>query len=132
MTYTFKAERKGNYLYARGEGTLTPANARQFLLDAYKACVASSLESLLLEMGFTGNLGIGAIFEVIADRSADGAKLARIAYVDASTGLELEASEFAETLAQKRGVNVQLFQTLAEAEAWMRAEASGHSTTTAS
>ena len=39
MTYSFIVEKKPTYLIAKGEGELTEANARRFLVDAYQACV---------------------------------------------------------------------------------------------
>lgn len=63
---------------------------------------------------------LGSIFSVVAERSADGKKLRKIAYVDTSQR-DPTALKFAETVAVNRGVNVLLFQDLAAAQRWMDA-----------
>lgn len=121
MAYSFTAEHKPTYLHAKGCGEQSEANVRQFLIDAYRACVERNASSLLLEMAFTGrSLGVGSVYSVIAERSLDGSKLARIAYVDANPEHTGDMAEFAEMVARNRGVNVRLFTDLAQAERWLQ------------
>jgi hypothetical protein len=123
MTYRFSAEPKAKYLHAKGSGELNAINARQFLVDAYQACVQRNLKSLLLEMDFTGrNMGLGEVYSVVAERSPDGAKLERIAYFDAHVGDRQQIAEFAELVAQNRFVSVRLFSQLSDAERWLQSE----------
>jgi hypothetical protein len=119
MTYQITVESRPTYLHATGSGPLSQENARRFLLEAYLAAVERNHDSLLLEMKFSGHLGLPNIYSVITERSADGALLKRIAYVDGNLDLAPEAAEFAALTAVGRGVNVQLFQSLAEAEHWL-------------
>jgi hypothetical protein len=113
-------ERPG-YLHAKVEGERTPENALRFLGEAYQACLQHGRSALLLEVRFTGpSLEIPDIFQVISQASADGAKLRRIAYVDATTSDAGQAS-FAETVAVNRSVNVRLFADVSDAARWLEA-----------
>jgi hypothetical protein len=127
MTYSFIVERKPTYLHAKGFGEQTEANARQFLIDAYRACVEHNMSSLLLEMCFTGRaLSVASAYSVISERSHDGSMLKSIAYVDGNPAhANTEMPEFAELIAKNRGVNVRLFANVAAAERWLETEATG-------
>ncbi|MFL6620091.1 MAG: hypothetical protein ACJ8MH_15915 [Povalibacter sp.] len=121
MTYSFIVEKKPTYLIAKGQGELTEANARRFLIDAYQACVEHNMDRLLVVMSFIGNsLGFGSVYSVIAERSHDGSMLKSIAYVDHNPAHAGETAEFAETVAINRGVNVRLFESVAAAERWLQ------------
>ena len=117
MSYDLYLEEHPHYLHARATGERTLPNAMRFLMDAYAACIKRNQRNLLVEMGFEGpSLGAFEIFNVISERSADGSKLRRIAYVE---GLPAEKAEFAETVAVNRGVNVRLFREVSEAASWL-------------
>ena len=118
LSYQLSVEVLQGYVHAKAAGERTPENALRFLKDAYAACVKSGRTSLLVEMHFSGpSMSPTSIFDVISDRVADGLKLQKIAYVDASP--DLGGAFFAETVAMNRGVNVRLFRSLAEATAWL-------------
>src|SRR5262245_37313911 len=87
MAYNFSVEQKPAYVLAKVSGDLTRSNARQFLVDAYKACIDRNVSSLLLEMAFTGDLSLADVCSVINERSPDGSNLQRIAYVDTNPDL---------------------------------------------
>jgi hypothetical protein len=71
-------------------------------------------------MGFTGeSLPAGTIFSIVSERSGDGTKLERIAYVDRFVARDPEKTRFAETVAVNRMVNVRLFADVADAERWL-------------
>jgi len=117
MEYRLVIEEHPGYLHAKAQGERTPENARQALQDAYAACVAKGQRNLLFELDLEGaQLGMLRIYDVIAERSVDGSKLRRIAYVDSIPGKE---SKFAETVATNRGVNVRLFADIAAAKQWL-------------
>jgi len=120
MAYNFSVEQKPAYVHAKVTGDLTRANARQYLVDAYRACIDRNVSSLLLEMAFTGELSLADVCSVINERSPDGSTLERIAYVSTNPDLPRDVAEFAELVALNRGVNVRLFGTLAEAERWLQ------------
>ena len=121
-TFRLELHDKPGYLHARGTGAHTPENAAFFLNQAYLACLEKKLDSLLLEMAFSGpSLGPGSIYSVVSRGSPDGMKLRRIAYVDSSQR-DPEKMKFAENVARNRGVNVRLFASVADAERWMAQE----------
>jgi hypothetical protein len=120
MTYRFTIEQHPTYLHVIGSGTNTAENARQFLIDAYHAAIERNCGSLLVDRRFSGpSLRLGNIYSVIAERSPDGSRLERIAYVDANPEHAPDAAQFAELVAQNRGVNVRLFGSIGEAERWL-------------
>ena len=119
--YHIKVEQHPTYIHATGTGALTEENARRFLMDAYQAAVERKCGSLLLEMGFSGRtLHLGGIYSVITERSPDGSRLKRIAYVDVTLKHSPDQAQFATLVAMNRGVNVRLFQSVAEAEQWLK------------
>jgi hypothetical protein len=117
MDYKLTVQEHPGYLHATAIGERTPENARRALQDAYAECVAKKQRNLLFELNLEGaQLGMLRIYDVIAERSVDGSKLRRIAYVDSVPGKE---SKFAETVATNRGVNVRLFADVAAAKRWL-------------
>ena len=113
------------YLHAKVVGPRSPENAIRFLEEVYAACLRTGRASVLLEMAFTGpSLGVSGVLKVIEARSADGSKLRKIAYVEASPDGQGKA-QFAETAAINRAVNVRLFDSVAQAARWLEADASG-------
>src|SRR5262245_59711098 len=118
MPYELCLEEHPGYLHARATGPHTPRNALRFLIEAAQALRDSRHTDLLLEFALTGpSLTGGMIYEIVAERSADGAQFGRIAYLDQSTERRLEHLRFAETIARNRGVRVRLFRTLPDAQA---------------
>lgn len=117
--YELVVEPREGFLHARVTGERTPGNALRFLKEAHDECVRAGHTRILLEMRLTGpSLPAAEIFRVISARSAEGAKLSRIAYVEASMDDPLRP-RFAETVAINRAVNVRLFRDVAAAERWL-------------
>ena len=118
-TYHLAIQEHPTYLHAAVTGTHSPENAMRFLKEVYEACVKAGKTAALLEVNLVGpSLDATSIFRVVSQRSGDGLKLRKIAYVDASSR-DPEKKRFAETVAINRGVNVRLFQDLAKAKEWM-------------
>jgi hypothetical protein len=112
-------EEQPTYLHAKLVGERTPNNLLRFLEEVHAACVKLDRSAVLLEMDLSGpSLDVGAIFSVIAQRSPEGAKLHKIAYVEDSMADPARA-RFAETVALNRGVNVRLFGDLDAARQWL-------------
>lgn len=112
------------YMHAKATGAHSPQNAARFLREAHQACLKRGFDSLLLELALDGpSLPPAEIFAVVADRSFEGSKLRRIAYVDPSER-DPGKMKFAETVAINRGVNVRLFRDIAEAHRWLASSAS--------
>jgi hypothetical protein len=119
MSYHLTITEQPSYLHATSTGTHTPENAARFLKEAYEACVQRGYSDLLLEMNQSGpSLEMTRIVEVITERSADGLKLRKIAYVDTSSR-DPDRKRFAVSLAIKQGVNARMFRDLDEAKRWM-------------
>jgi hypothetical protein len=128
MSYHLTLQEQPSYLHATVTGANSADNALRFLREVHEACARLGRSSVLLEVNFSGpSLETGSIFRVISERSKDGAKLHRIAYVDGSTR-DPERMKFAETVAINRGVNVRLFQDVEAAKRWI-ADDSGHDRT---
>lgn len=110
-------ERPG-YLHVRATGIHGPQTALRFMQDAYAACVARGCDSLLLEQSLDGpSIGAAHIFAVLRDRLEAALSLRRIAYVD--TKGRAEGRQFVEDVARNRGVNLRVFDTIEQAEAWL-------------
>lgn len=121
MAYHLEITERPAYLHACVTGERSPENAKRFLEDVYAACAKSGRSAVLLDMRLTGpSLPAASIFHVISRGSLDGAKLRRIAYYEARVA-DPGRARFAETVAVNRGVNVQLFDDLEEAQRWVAA-----------
>lgn len=119
IPYRLTLEERPTYLHARVEGARTPENTLRFLREVYAAGVQRGRRDVLLEIRFAGpSLEISDIFHVISQASEDGAKLGRIAYVDA-TASDPARAQFAETVAINRAVRVRLFAEFAGAVRWL-------------
>jgi hypothetical protein len=119
MDYRLTITQRPSFLHASVVGPNTPQNVLRFLEQAYAACVERGQGALLLEMNLSGpSIGSANIFNVIAQRSADGAKLRKIAYVD-RIERDPEKVRFAETVAVNRGVNVRVFPDIEAAGRWL-------------
>jgi len=117
--YQATFESRPTYLHAKVVGPRTPENAIRFLEEVYAACQRTGLANVLLEMAFSGpSLGSSGILRVVSERSGDGSKLRKIAYVEASADGQQRA-KFAETVAINRAVNVRLFESVEEAVRWL-------------
>jgi hypothetical protein len=122
MSYELRVLETPSYLHARAAGTHTASNARQFLLDAYDACVRLNHSAVLLEMNLIGpSMSTLSLFSVVAERASQGRQLRKIAYVDGSAERTSEQKLFAETVARNRDVNVRFFESVADAQEWITA-----------
>ena len=119
LPYQVTIEEKPAYLHAKVVGPRTPENAIRYLEEVYAACLRTGLSQVLLEMALSGpSLGPSGILRVVSERSGDGSKLRKIAYVEASADGQPRA-KFAETVAINRAVNVRLFEKVDEAVRWL-------------
>ena len=124
MDYHFSVAQAPSHLHAIGSGVHSPENLRRFLADTHREVLAHGCKAVLLEVRFTGpSLGFASLYSIVVANSADAATLARIAYVDRNTEHLPERAEFAELAANKLGVNVRVFRSIADAEKWLGAVA---------
>ena len=112
-------EGKPTYRHTKVVGPRTPGNAIRYLEEVYAACLRTGQLQVLLEMAFSGpSMGPSGILRVVSERSADGARLRKVAYVEASMDGQQRA-KFAETVAINRAVNVRLFENVGQAVHWL-------------
>lgn len=122
MSYHLILEDRSTYLHARAIGERTSENARRFLEEVYVACVKGGHTAVLLEMAFSGgSLPAASVFGILSQRAPEGANLRKVAYVQTEID-DPEMPRFAEAVARNRGVNVRLFNSVADAERWLSDE----------
>ena len=119
MTYQLQIIEKPTYLHAIVTGPNTVDNVAGYLQDMLRECEARQCFNVLIEERLTGRrLETWDVYQIASDTSAHARGVFRaIAYVDVNAGGDL--MKFAETVANNRGVPINLFSTVAEAETWL-------------
>ncbi len=121
MDYSFAAVPQEGFLRIRVTGMNTPATLRRYLDDVLDACVTQRCPNVLIEEDLTGaRLPIAEIFSILVEKSSSSRPGMRLLAV-----VDLQASDpsnmkFAENVAVNRGVTMRAFETVAEAEQWLR------------
>ena len=124
MSYAISFDRRSEYLHAVVTGQNSRENVMSYLQDIQRECVASGCFRVLIEEHLEGpRLGMLDVFK-IASREGSGAleQLPTIAYVDVNAIGSSMA--FAEDVAVNRGINVRVFNSVTDAEQWLRSLAS--------
>lgn len=119
MSYELRIIEKPTYLHAIVTGPNTVENVAGYLQNVMRECEARQCFNVLIEERLTGRrLETWDVYQIASDNSALARGIFRaIAYVDVNAGGDL--MKFAETVANNRGVPMNLFATVAEAEAWL-------------
>jgi hypothetical protein len=119
MSYELKIIEKPTYLHAIVTGSNTMENVVGYLQDLLRECEARQIFNVLIEENLTGRrLETWDVYQVASDSSAHARGIFKsVAYVDVNTGGDL--MKFAETVANNRGVPMNVFATVAEAEQWL-------------
>ena len=119
MSYQLRIVEKPNYLHAIVTGANTLENVAGYLQDIMRECEARQCFNVLIEERLTGRrLETWDVYQIASDNSALARGVFRaIAYVDVNAGGDL--MKFAETVANNRGVPINLFTSVADAEAWL-------------
>ena len=122
MAYTLKIRKQGTYLHMIAEGDSTAEDVAGYLSEGLKKCIELRCPNVLIEENLKGpSLSIFEVYEIVTKICWQAASVARhVAYVDTNPESKKEVNQFAETTAVNRGVNVKLFETVAEAENWLR------------
>ena len=122
MAHTLKIRNQGTYLHITAEGDTTAGDIAGYLSEGLEKCIELRCPNILIEENLKGrSLGIFAVYEIVTKICWQAASVIRqVAYVDVSPEHKKEVNQFAETTAVNRGVNVKLFETVAEAENWLR------------
>jgi hypothetical protein len=119
MSYQLQVIEKPTYLHAIVTGQNTVENVGGYLQEIVRECEARKCFEVLIEERLTGRrLETWDVYQIASDNSALARGVFRaIAYVDVNAGGDL--MKFAETVANNRGIPMNLFKTVAEAEAWL-------------
>ncbi len=119
MSYQLKIIEKPTYLHAIVTGTNTMENVVGYLRDLLRECETHQVFNVLIEEDLSGRrLETWDVYQIASNSSAHARGLLKaVAFVDVNAGGEL--MKFAETVANNRGVPLTVFQTVAEAEAWL-------------
>ena len=119
MSYQLRIVEKPTYLHAIVTGPNTLENVAGYLQEIMRECEARQCFNVLIEERLTGRrLETWDVYQIASDNSALARGVFRaIAYVDVNAGGDL--MKFAETVANNRGVPINLFTTVADAEAWL-------------
>ena len=119
MSYQLQIIEKPTYLHAIVTGQNTVENVGGYLQEIVRECEARKCFEVLIEERLIGRrLETWDVYQIASDNSALARGVFRaIAYVDVNAGGDL--MKFAETVANNRGIPMNLFKTVAEAEAWL-------------
>ena len=119
MSYQLRIIEKPAYLHAVVTGTNSLDNVVGYLKDLLRECEARQCYNVLIEEQLTGRrLETWDVYQIASDSSTHARGVFRnVAYVDVNASGDL--MKFAETVANNRGVPLNLFKTVAEAEQWL-------------
>ena len=119
MSYQLEIIEKPTYVHAIVTGQNTMENVVGYLKELLRECEARQCFNVLIEERLTGRrLETWDVYQIASDNSALARGVFRaIAYVDVNAGGDL--MKFAETVANNRGVPMNLFSSVADAEAWL-------------
>jgi hypothetical protein len=121
MDYAFRIEPKDGYLHLRVSGDNTPETVMRYIREIYEVCLQSGCPNVLVEENLVGaGMTLTEIFEIVSEGSRQvWPVVQRVAFVDANPKHEPRNMKFAETAAVNRSINMVVFATVAEAEAWL-------------
>lgn len=123
MSFDVTFEHKPGYLHALVTGANSADAVMSYLAMIHRECLERRCFRVLIEERLEGpRLGALDVLRI----AEEGSRTARntmeaIAYVDVNADGPL--MKLAEDVAVNRGVRVEVFRTVAEAEAWIRADA---------
>jgi hypothetical protein len=122
--YSFTLEEREDYLHIVVRGKNDAATIRRYIKDTLAASIAHSCPNILVEENLDGpRLGMGEVFQIVAEASASARHdVHRIAFVDVHAARSLSNMKFAETVALNRGMMMNVFSTVADAEQWLRSK----------
>jgi hypothetical protein len=121
MSYTFVVEVKEKYLHIIVRGKNDAATIRRYIQETLQAAIAHSCPNILIEENLEGPaLSMVDVFHIVTEAiPSAGRDIQRIAFVDANPAHGTSNMKFAETVAQNRGMMMNSFPTVADAEKWL-------------
>ena len=119
--YSFVANKADGYLHIVVRGTNDAATIRRYIREGLTAAIDASCPNLLIEEDLEGpRLDMGEIFQIVSEASRSaGTSVQRVAFVDVNPAHSPANMKFAETVARNRGMGMNSFSTVAEAEQWL-------------
>lgn len=123
MSFELTLTEKPGYLHAVVTGPNTLENVVLYLKELHKECAERGINRVLIEERLTGRrLETWDIYQIASQGSLQGSgTFASVAYVDVNASGDL--MKFAETVANNRGIPLNVFATVEDAEAWLKKQA---------
>lgn len=129
MAYDFEVTHKDNYLHIKVTGENSASAVGSYLRESVARCAEMRSRVALVEDALTGpDLGLDDLFEIIRD-AAEAARpvVDLVAYVKTTPGHDTSIVRMAENIAANHEVNVRVFTTVAEAQAFIAHHSRPHS-----
>lgn len=119
MSYQLTITEKPGYLHCIVTGKNTMENVAAYLQELARECEARNSYRVLIEEHLVGRrLETWDVYRLVTESSARNlGKFQAVAYVDVNA--EGELMKFAETVASNRGLPMNVFETISEAESWI-------------
>jgi hypothetical protein len=123
MSYQLIVTPKPNYLHGVMTGANTMENVIGYLEELQQECAARNCFNVLIEERLVGRrLETWDVYQIAAQGSNRAlGKFRAIAFVDVNAQGDL--MKFAETVANNRGVPLNVFSSVADAEKWLAGKA---------
>lgn len=111
---------KPDYLHVVVTGQNTLENVELYLRELKRECAARGFNCVLIEENLTGRrLETWDVYQIASQSSMGGlGQFEALAYVDHNSHGDL--MRFAQTVANNRGIPLNVFATVQEAEAWLQ------------
>lgn len=123
MSFQLTLTEKAGYLHAIVNGQNSLENVVMYLRELHRECAERGINRVLIEERLTGRrLETWDVYQIASQGSLQGAgNFVSVAYVDVHASGEL--MKFAETVANNRGIPLNVFATVEDAEAWLQKQA---------
>ncbi len=121
MDYSFKVQPREGYLHVRVTGNNRTETIARYLKELYDVCRRTECPNVLIEENLAGaGMSIVDIFEIVTRKGPEvWPVVQRVAYVDTNPKHDPSNMKFAETTAVNRSMNMNVFASASEAEAWL-------------
>jgi hypothetical protein len=121
MSYSLTVEEKAGYLHIRVSGENSAVTLRADLREVYETSARMGVPSVLIEEDLHGPiLSSVDVYRVVSEASAETSPIIlHIAYVDVNPEHPSSSVDLGVAVARDRGVNVQSFRSLSDAEEWL-------------
>lgn len=119
MTYELTIEQKPFYLHVIVTGQNSKETVMQYMEKVMRECTTRNCENVLIEERLEGTrLETFEVFSMVSQGAKQFfGKLRAMAYVDVNAKGDL--MRFAENVAVNRGIPVQIFSRVSDAEQWL-------------